>query len=165
MSARRNSLLRSTSGAVAPTVALSLFGLIAAGGIAFDYARMAGLDTELQTAADQAALAAATQLDGKANAVSRATSAAQNMILNKTRFANDGNASGMSITVPTLTFYESYNSSTDVPGTVTTDDTKAKFVQVAVGSREAVYALTPIVRAFRSGNLGAQAVAGMGTAI
>ena len=32
MSARRNSLLRSTSGAVAPTVALSLFGLIAAGG-------------------------------------------------------------------------------------------------------------------------------------
>ena len=165
MSARRNSLLRSTSGAVAPTVALSLFGLIAAGGIAFDYARMAGLDTELQTAADQAALAAATQLDGKANAVSRATSAAQNMILNKTRFANDGNASGMSITVPTLTFYESYNSSTDVPGTVTTDDTKAKFVQVAVGSREAVYALTPIVRAFRSGNLGAQAVAGMGSAI
>ena len=48
------------SAAVAPTVALSLFALIGAGGIAFDYARLASLDTELQNAADQAALAAAT---------------------------------------------------------------------------------------------------------
>ena len=58
MSARRKSLSRSTSGAVAPTVALSLFALIATSGIAFDYARMAAMDTELQNAADQAALAA-----------------------------------------------------------------------------------------------------------
>ena len=50
-----------TDGAVAPTVALSLVGLIAAGGIAFDYARMASLDTELQSAADQAALGAAVR--------------------------------------------------------------------------------------------------------
>ena len=40
-------LRRDLNAAVAPTVALSLIGLIAAGGIAFDYARMAGLDTEL----------------------------------------------------------------------------------------------------------------------
>ena len=59
-------LWRSASGSVAPTVALSLVALIAVGGIAFDYARMASLDTELQQAADQAALAAATQLDGSA---------------------------------------------------------------------------------------------------
>jgi hypothetical protein len=42
---------------VAPTVALSLFALLGAGGLAFDYARLASLDTELQNAADQAALA------------------------------------------------------------------------------------------------------------
>src|SRR3546814_2886644 len=54
-------LARSEAGAVAPTVALSLFGLIAAGGLAFDYARLASLDTELQNAADHAALAAASQ--------------------------------------------------------------------------------------------------------
>ena len=53
-------LLQSTKGSVAPTVALSLVGLVAAGGIAFDYARLASMDTELQNAADQAALAAAT---------------------------------------------------------------------------------------------------------
>ncbi|MGI8931674.1 MAG: pilus assembly protein TadG-related protein, partial [Sphingomicrobium sp.] len=54
---------RDRRGAVAPTLALSLFALVGAGGIAFDYARLASLDTELQQAADQAALAAATQLD------------------------------------------------------------------------------------------------------
>ena len=69
-------LFRSTSGAVAPTVALSLFGLVAAGGIAFDYARMASMDTELQNAADQATLAAASQLDGETGACSRAAAAA-----------------------------------------------------------------------------------------
>ena len=47
---------RRQRGAVASTVALSLFALIAIGGVAFDYARMASLDTELQNAADQAAL-------------------------------------------------------------------------------------------------------------
>ena len=51
------------SAAIAPTFALSLFALIAVGGIAFDYARLAAMDTELQNAADQAALAAASQLD------------------------------------------------------------------------------------------------------
>ena len=63
------------SGAVAPTVALSLIALIAVGGVAFDYARLATMDTELQNAADQAALAAASQLDQKANACSRANAA------------------------------------------------------------------------------------------
>src|SRR6185503_18824901 len=58
-------LIRSQDAAVAPTVAISLFGLIAVGGIAFDYARLAAMDSELQAAADQAALAAATQLDQK----------------------------------------------------------------------------------------------------
>ena len=56
-------LVSSRDGSVAPIVALSLTGMVAIGGIAFDYSRMASMDTELQNAADQAALAAATQLD------------------------------------------------------------------------------------------------------
>jgi Flp pilus assembly protein TadG len=143
---------------------LSLFGLIAAGGLAFDYARMAGLDSELQSAADEAALAAASQLDGTSTAITRATTAAQNLIVNQTRFANDGNASGLSITVPTLTFYSSYDQDAD-SGTATTSATAAKYVQVSVGTREAVYALTPIVAVFRSGNLSALAIAGLSSAI
>ena len=169
MSARRNSLLRSTSGAVAPTVALSLFGLIAAGGIAFDYARMAGLDSELQTAADQAALAAATQLDGKTNARTRATSAVNNLIQNDSRFANDrcGTAVKVGGTVPTgcdssgtLTFYQD-----KAKTTLATTDQDANFVEVKVNSRTANFALTPIVRAFSSGALSAKAYAGVGSAI
>jgi len=67
------SLWRNVDGAIAPLTGLALFGLIAAGGIAFDYARLAGMDTELQQAADQAALAAATQLDRSDESQTRAT--------------------------------------------------------------------------------------------
>src|SRR4051812_28169432 len=107
------SLWRNVDGAVAPTVALSLTALIVAGGIGFDYAHMASLDTELQQAADQAALAAATQLDGLTNARARATAAAQQIVLNTTHFANDGNASGQSLAVPTVgvAFCSSYDDS------------------------------------------------------
>ena len=38
-------LIGSRDGAVAPTVALALTALIAVGGMAFDYAHMAALDT------------------------------------------------------------------------------------------------------------------------
>ncbi|WP_340264350.1 pilus assembly protein TadG-related protein [Sphingobium mellinum] len=169
MSARRKSLKRSTSGAVAPTVALSLFGLVAAGGLAFDYARMASLDSELQTAADQAALAAATQLDGKSNARTRATNAVNNLIENDTRFANDrcGTAVNVGGTVPTgcdssgtLTFYKD-----KAKTTLATSDQDSNFVEVKVNSRTANFALTPVVRAFSSGLLSAKAFAGVGSAI
>jgi len=169
MSARRKSLLRSTSGAVAPTVALSLFGLIAAGGLAFDYARMASLDTELQSAADQAALAAATQLDGEPNARQRATDAINNLIQNDARFANDGCGKAVKVggTVSTgcnnagsIIFYQD-----KAKTTTATTDAAANFVLVTVNSRTANFALTPIVRALSSGLLSAQAFAGVGSAI
>ena len=84
-------LCRSERGAVAPTIALSLTALIAVGGLAFDYARLANLDTELQDAADQAALAAASQLDQKGTSIQRATAAAQSLLTNRTLMANDAN--------------------------------------------------------------------------
>src|SRR5436190_10288015 len=92
--------------AVAPTVALSLVALIAVGGIAFDYSRLASLDTELQDAADQAALAAASQLDQtniNGSAITRATAAAQSLLTNRTLMANDAN--GSAITIPSIAFY------------------------------------------------------------
>lgn len=148
----------STDGAVAPISGLALFALVAAGGIAFDYSRMATLDSELQSAADQAALASATQLDGQAGARTRATSAAQTLIANRTLMANDGGT--RAITVPTVVFYQ------DKPKTtLATTDANAHFVEVTVGSREAFFALTPVVAAVRSGDLSAKAYAGLGSAI
>ncbi|MCF8709403.1 pilus assembly protein TadG-related protein [Rhizorhapis sp. SPR117] len=151
-------LLKAQRAAVAPTVGLSLFALIGVGGIAFDYARLASMDSELQNAADQAALAAATQLDGQTDARAHATSAAQSLIANLTRMSNDGGTTA--ITVPTIIFY------VDKPKTtVATTDADANFVLVTVGARQAFYALTPVVAAFSSGNIAASAYAGVGSAI
>jgi Flp pilus assembly protein TadG len=155
-------------GAVAPTVALSLFALFGMGGIAFDYAHLADLDTELQNAADQAALAAATQLDGSNGARARATAAAQSLLNNSTLFASD--ASGVTgdprkVTITTVEFFQSYNESTDAYGAVATDDSGAKVVQVSVGGRRANYALTPVVGVFTSGTVNAQALASLASSV
>lgn len=157
------------SAAIAPLYALALFALIGAGGIAFDYARLAAMDSELQSAADQAALAAATQLDGRANAITRAQGAANNYLaqsggtyVNKTLFANDG--SGSDITSLSFTFYEGYDSSADTFDSATTTDADAAVVEVTVNTRTAFYALTPIVGALSSGGITAKAVAGLQSA-
>lgn len=152
------SLRKDDKGAVAPTVALSLIGLIAACGLAFDYSRLAGLDTELQNAADQAALAGATQLDGRANARSRANTAVSGLVANYTRLAND--EGGTAISVPTVTFYQN-----EALTTAANSDANARFVKVSVSPRTAFYALTPIVGSNNSGAIGALAAAGVKSSI
>lgn len=157
-------MIKSDGGAVAPTVALSLLALIAAGGIAFDYARLASMDTELQNAADQAALAAASQLTGDAGACSRAAAAAANMLSNLTFMAND--SVGKTVVIPNegacdatgqIRFYQDAAKTT-----AATSDADAEFVEVQVNSRTAFFTLTPIVAAFSSGPVAAVAFAGLG---
>ena len=169
------------SAAVAPTVALSLFALVGAAGIAFDYARMATLDTELQNAADQAALAAASQLDGEGQACARAVAAARDLLVNQAVLANDGQ--GLKVDVPNsaVCLPDAVNPGdpeiqddpaasirffVDKAGTTpATTNAEANFVEVRVESRRANYALTPVVGAFTSGDLTAEARAGLGTAL
>lgn len=167
-------LWRNDGAAVAPTVALSIVGLVAAGGIAFDYARLVSLDTELQNAADQAALAAAGQLDGRDGACARAAAAASSLLTNKTLISNDGEGSAVEVPTDDVTdcagngaiqFYQSYDRVTDTPGDAATADDNAKIVIVSVTPRSVDYALTPIVAALQSGDIGAQAVATLGSAI
>lgn len=165
---RASYLIADRRGAVAPTIALSLFALVAIGGVGFDYARMASMDTELQNAADQAALAAASQLDGQDDACQRAADAARSMIANQTLMANE-TAGTNAITIASETacdavgnvrFYQ------DIAKTKpATADENAKFVEVQVDPRTAFYALTPIVSAFSSGAMTAVAFAGLGEAI
>jgi Flp pilus assembly protein TadG len=166
-------LWTNADGSVAPTVALTLTGLIAAGGLAFDYARMASLDTELQDAADQAALAAAGQLDRQSGACARAAAAASALLSNNTLFANEsGGARAITVdnestcdATGNIRFYKSYDQATDTPGDAATTDADAKVVIVSVNPRQAYFALTPIVAALSSGNIGAEAVASLGSAI
>lgn len=153
--------------AVAPTVALALFALVGVGGIAFDYARLVSMDTELQSAADQAALAAASQLDGRAGTCSRAGQAARAFVTNQTRFSNDGGTLAITIanetacdSVGSIRFYQN-----KAKTTAATSDANANFVEVTVNARTARYALTPIVGALNSGAISGTAFAGMGSAI
>jgi Flp pilus assembly protein TadG len=153
------------SGATAALYALALPALVAVAGVGFDYARLAGLDSELQNAADQAALAGVTQLDGKTNACSRAAAAASGLV-NRTLLANDGagltiavgNESGCD-TAGVIRFWQDAAATT-----AATTDAEARFVEIVLGTRRANYALTPIVGAF-GGDIVAAAVAGMGGAI
>lgn len=159
--------LKAERAAVAPTIGISLFALIGVGGIAFDYARLASMDSELQSAADHAALAAASQLDGLTGACSRAANAASRLIANDTRFSNDG--TGLAVTIANegtcdatgfVRFYKTKDKSV-----AATDDATANFVEVTVNAREAFYALTPVVEAFSSGDIDATAYAGCYEAI
>jgi Flp pilus assembly protein TadG len=168
------SFWRDQSGAVAATYTIALTGLVAVAGVGFDYARMAGLDSELQNGADQAALAGATQLDKQFGACARAGNAAVAMLRNITLLANDGAAAGNEVRVsggatvalgedecdsfPGITFH-----ATEGGPAVSTDEA-ANFIQVAVDARTANYAFTPIV-GLTSATMNARALAGVGNAV
>ena len=151
--------------AVSPLYAIALFALVAIAGVGFDYGRLATLQTELQNAADQAALAAATQLDGADDAIVRARSAATarfasaaSQYTNETRVADDGE--GESITDLTFRFYQGYENDQPIgPIASDADGALANVVHVTVNGREVFYALTPVVGVFSSGDITADAMA------
>lgn len=166
---KRIAFVSDDRGAVAALYAIALPVLVAMAGIGFDYARVASLDTELQNAADQAALAGATQLNQNADSIVRATSAAQGgLVANSTLFANDGNGQAIAIPDAGVFFYETRDDAeagtNAIDVTESDADARAKFIRVKVATRTANYALTPVVGAF-SGTIDAEAVAGIGSAL
>ena len=172
---RRSFLNRFTKdqrGAIGPLYAVGILAFVAISAVGFDYGRLMALDTELQNAADQAALAAATQLDGGDDAITRARDAANNTFAdatgaspftNQTRFANDG--AGRPITSLSYKFYSGYVDDAPV-GTELSDGEgdSAEVVEVTVDSRRVFYALTPLVGAFSSGNVIGKAMAALQSA-
>ena len=160
------------SGAVAATYALALIPLVAMAGLGFDYARMAGMDSELQNGADQAALAAATQLDGNTGACARAGNAAINLVQNQTILADGANAITIGTPVgisadqcgafASIRFFSEYTSPTSF--TLATGDDDANYVEVTVDNREATFSLVAAAGATTADGL-ALAVAGLGSAI
>ncbi|KLE31236.1 pilus assembly protein TadG-related protein [Aurantiacibacter luteus] len=163
------SFLADDRGAIAATYAIAVLGLVAIAGVGFDYARMAGMHSELQNGADQAALAAASQLDKSSGACSRASAAAVGMLRNVTLLANDGDPDGAAVTFDPepscdATGFIRFWQDRDRTQAATTD-AQARFVEVVTTPRVARYALTPVVDAFNSGNMRARAMAGIGSAI
>lgn len=156
------------SGAVAASYALALPMLIMLAGVGFDYGRMVALDSELQNAADQAALAGATQLDGTTGSCQRAADAARKLVSNDTLLAS---GSGLSITVPTVDVGEDCTGTDQVRfwkdsgrAEAADGDATAKFIEIVVDERTVTYALTAVGGAIGP-DLAARAMAGMASAI
>jgi hypothetical protein len=166
-------LWRDQCGAIAPLYALVFFGLVGMVGVGFDFGRMMAMDSELQNAADQAALAAVSQLNGQTDAMSRATDAAQDAFataasewVNVTRLSNvddDGDGNPQPITGLTFRFYADYDYDAEAPTGELDPETDpgedARVVTVIVNGRRLFYALTPVVGAFSSGDITAAATA------
>lgn len=156
------------SGAVAASYAIALPMLIMLAGVGFDYGRMVALDSELQNAADQAALAGATQLDGTSGSCQRAADAARKLVRNETLLASGPT---MSITVPAVDVGGDCTGSSQVRfwkdrdrSEAADSDETAKFIEVVVDERTVVYALTAVGGAVGP-DLSARAMAGMASAI
>ncbi len=170
---RRFAFLCDDRGAVAATYAIAVTGLIIVAGAAFDYNRVMALDSEMQTAADHAALAGATQLDKQDGACARAGNAAVDLLRNVTLLSNveSGNAitanGGSTISVANdqcggftgITFYKDRDKTT-----VAATDEEARYIEVAVDTRAARYAFTAIGSLAGSDTSG-RAMAGIGAAI
>ena len=162
--------------AISPLYAVGILALVGVSGVGFDYGRLMALDSELQNAADQAALAAATQLDGGDDAMTRARDAATNAFaavasdyVNETRFANDTRITSATNTRPitnlTFKFYDGYEDDA-LGGEVAfnnTDGGDAEVVEVTVNARQVFYALTPVVGAMNSGPVIGKALAALET--
>ncbi|WP_271077118.1 TadE/TadG family type IV pilus assembly protein [Aurantiacibacter sp. MUD61] len=169
----RSAFIRDESGAIAATYAIAITGLIIVAGAAFDYNRVMALDSELQSAADQAALAGVTQLDEADGACARAGNAAVSLVSGISLMSNDGDGntitvnSGDTITVTEdacasftgIVFYEDEDRSR-----IATTDEDAKFIQVSVDQRAARYAFTSIGSLFAN-DAGGTAMAGLGSAV
>ncbi len=74
-------------GTILVFVALCLAMIVGFAALTFDLGRMASTQTDLQAYADHVALAAAGELDGNADAITRSTNAAGAMIVDKQFFA------------------------------------------------------------------------------
>ena len=72
-------------GALLVFVAVAIVALLGLIALSFDLGRMASTQTELQSFADNVALAAAGELDGKEDSIERATRAANNLITDTQR--------------------------------------------------------------------------------
>ncbi|KHK92327.1 pilus assembly protein TadG-related protein [Novosphingobium malaysiense] len=167
-----NGFWHNQTGATAALYALALPALVAVAGVAYDYSRLAGLDSEMQNAADQAALAAVTQLDGKSGACSRAASAANALVTNQAIMANDG--LGLTISVANesacdatgaVRFWQNRDGTT-----AATSDANANYVEIVfdtdenANGRTANYAFTPVT-GLLYGDIGARALAGIGSSV
>lgn len=142
---------------------VAVLGIVA---LSFDFGQRAATQSELQSHADQVALAAAGELDGKSDAITRATAAAASLIEDQQTFATGSRALDSSADY-TLTFFKSLpaSDSASMAAGVTTDPAKAVYARVVMTPRTVPPMFLAAFDALRGATtanpaLGAAAVAG-----
>lgn len=158
--AQRPSLAREQSGGVVVYVALIIsvtFGVV---GLAIDASRAMIVRSESQAAADAAALAAASQLDGTSTAISRANAALANLVSNLQRMASQADGPVGIAQVRYLSGLPSDDASAITAGLVTTDPLEARFVEVTTTPLTHVNTFLVAVGAANSALVTTRAVAG-----
>jgi Putative Flp pilus-assembly TadE/G-like len=106
--------------------------------LSFDLGRVAATQSELQSYADQVALAAAGELDGRSDAITRATAAASGLVSDWQTYATGANALAGAGNY-TLTFLRTLPTDDRAAATATTTNaTLARYVRVQVLDRSVV---------------------------
>jgi hypothetical protein len=119
-----------TDGSILPLFGVALAVCMGFLALTFDLGRMASTQGDLQSFADNVALAAAGELDGRSDSITRARAAAAAMITDAARFGvEDDVLSGVGDY--TLTFLTARPLDTGFAAYVTTDPKRARFVHVA----------------------------------
>jgi len=157
------SLKRKQQGAIAVITVICLIGLISMIALAVDVGRFFNLATDLQHAADAAALAGATQLDNSVGSMDRARVAAMGALVNNRQiFANDGDPDGNNVVIEAGDIVFLLNR---FPRVVATGDADANFIEVLVSPRTVNYIFTGLIMNNGKASAQALAVAGLGVAI
>ncbi|MGB8624396.1 MAG: pilus assembly protein TadG-related protein, partial [Paracoccaceae bacterium] len=158
----------SSDGTIAILWGVSIVVFFGLAGLIFDIGRLGALQGELQAFADNVALAAAGELDGQDDSITRANAAAANLITDSQTFGSGTRTLSGSVDV-TLNFHSDLPASdlTPLGADATTDPLQAAFVQVEVFPRSLPMAfVSALERLLGQGNdpviaqVGAEAVAG-----
>lgn len=160
---------RDERGSVIIYVSMIIAVLIGLVGLAIDFSRFYNSHSEAQSAADAAALAAASQLDGSSTAIARATNAAMTtpLISNYQTFATGADAGG-TVAIGAIRFLTDLpaNDADPIPaGLVTVDPLAARFVEVTTEALTHNNLFAMAVGIAESDTFSASAVAGMTSVI
>ncbi|WP_135507171.1 pilus assembly protein TadG-related protein [Roseovarius aestuariivivens] len=155
------------TGTIAILWGTSLVAFLGFLAITLDVGRLSATQAEMQAFADHVALAAAGELDGKNDAITRSANAAANLINDSQTFANGSGALSGAADY-TLTFHSALPPSdlTPLGANATTDPNEAKFVQVVLTPKSVSMVLASALNKLLGGNgfsntdVSAEAVAG-----
>jgi Flp pilus assembly protein TadG len=179
-------LLRDDRGVVVVWTTVGLIGFIAVGALVLDGERMFNLNTQMQSYADHAALAAAAELDGDSEAIERAIRAATGgtagpIVTDTQNYSFDADKS---LTVTSMTFLSKLATGQNRAGELMAGDVveythtvgsalppsetkgplsrRTRYVQVVVAPRDVTYVLAPILAAFGVGDASSSAAVSAG---